>query len=82
MPTALTSIDAQALLNAQARAWNTNPAGIAATYAPTGSLVSPDGHVCDGRAVIEAAFVMLFGGPATPGMPPAWAGLFADTTTD
>jgi uncharacterized protein (TIGR02246 family) len=79
----LTTTDAQALFGEQAKAWNNaDAAGIAATYAPGGRLVSPDGHACDGRGVIEAAFTMLFGGSATAGMPAAWPGLFTGTTTE
>lgn len=80
--TTMTRIDAQAVLDEQAKAWNdADAAGIAATYAPAGRLVSPDGYACEGRAAIEAAFTMLFGGAVTPGMPAAWPGLFAGTTT-
>lgn len=79
----LSSTDAQALFDEQAKAWNNaDPAGIAATYAQAGRLVSPDGHACDGRDMIEAAFTMLFGGAATAGMPDKWPGLFAGTTTE
>lgn len=79
----VTSTDAQALFDAQATAWNNaDAAGIAATYAPAGRLVSPDGHACDGREIIEAAFTTLFGGAATAGMPDKWPGLFAGTTTE
>lgn len=78
----LTTTDAQALFDEQAKAWNdADAAGIAATYAPTGRLVSPDGVVCDGRRAIEAAFTMLFGGAASAGLPEKWAGLFAGTVT-
>lgn len=79
----LTTTDVQALLNDQAKAWNNaDAAGIAATYAAAGRLISPDGVVCEGRGPITAAFTMLFDGSASAGMPDAWASLFVGTTTE